>query len=130
MDLQELEAIAERELLKHGLHDWSFGWARTKRRQGACNYPSTEHVKRRRKFDRAADSFQRLWHKFQSHPCFTAAERALQSASNVWREAKSWIEIRMTEHDEAGVGQFLARFDSAFYKSGANSLSLMAWMHG
>ena len=40
MDLQELEAIAERELLKHGLHDWSFRWARTKRRQGACNYRS------------------------------------------------------------------------------------------
>ena len=40
MDLRELETIAERELLKHGLHDWSFGWARTKRRQGACNYQS------------------------------------------------------------------------------------------
>ena len=40
MDLQELEAIAERELLRHGLHDWSFGWAKTKRRQGACKYRS------------------------------------------------------------------------------------------
>ena len=40
MDLQELEAIAERELLKRGLHDLPFGWARTKRRQGACNYRS------------------------------------------------------------------------------------------
>ena len=38
MNLQELEAIAERELLRHGLQDWSFGWVRTKRRQGACNY--------------------------------------------------------------------------------------------
>ena len=38
MDLQELEAIAESELLKHGLYDWSFRWATTKRRQGACNY--------------------------------------------------------------------------------------------
>ena len=38
MDLQELEAIAERELLRHGLQGWSFGWARTKRRLGACNY--------------------------------------------------------------------------------------------
>ena len=40
MDLRELEALAERELLKHGLHEWSFGWAKTKRRQGACNYRS------------------------------------------------------------------------------------------
>ena len=40
MDLRELEAIAEREFLKHGLHDWSFGWAKTKRRQGACKYQS------------------------------------------------------------------------------------------
>ena len=40
MDLRELEALAERELLKHGLHEWSFGWAKTKRRQGACSYRS------------------------------------------------------------------------------------------
>ena len=40
MDLCELKTIAEGELLKHGLHDWSFGWARTKRRQGVCKYRS------------------------------------------------------------------------------------------
>ena len=40
MNLQELEAIAERELLRHGLQDWSFGLAKTKRRQGAYNYRS------------------------------------------------------------------------------------------
>ena len=40
MDLQELETIAKQELLKHGLQEWSFEWARTKRRQGACNYRS------------------------------------------------------------------------------------------
>ncbi len=38
MDLKELEAIAERELLKHGLKNWSFGLARTKRRQGVCKF--------------------------------------------------------------------------------------------
>jgi hypothetical protein len=38
MNLRELEAIAEREFLKHDLHNSSFGWARAKRRQGACNY--------------------------------------------------------------------------------------------
>ena len=38
MDLRELEAIAERELLKHGLQDWSFGLAKTKRRQGVCKF--------------------------------------------------------------------------------------------
>ena len=38
MDLRELEAIAERELLKHGLKDWSFGLATTKRRQGVCKF--------------------------------------------------------------------------------------------
>lgn len=38
MNLRELEAIAEREFLKHDLHNSSFGWARIKRRQGACNY--------------------------------------------------------------------------------------------
>ncbi|HQX53854.1 MAG TPA: SprT-like domain-containing protein [Planctomycetaceae bacterium] len=38
MDLRELEAIAESELLKHGLRDWSFGLAKTKRRQGVCKF--------------------------------------------------------------------------------------------
>jgi len=38
MNLRELEAIAERELLKHGLRDWSFGLAKTKRRQGVCKF--------------------------------------------------------------------------------------------
>ena len=38
MDLQELEAIAERELQKHGLKHWSFGLAKTKRRQGVCKF--------------------------------------------------------------------------------------------
>jgi len=38
MDLRELEAIAEKELLEHGLRDWSFGLAKTKRRQGVCKY--------------------------------------------------------------------------------------------
>ena len=38
MNLQEFEAIAARELLRHGLQDWSFGWASTKRRQGVCKY--------------------------------------------------------------------------------------------
>lgn len=38
MDLLEVEAIAERELRKHGLKDWTFAWARTKRRQGACKF--------------------------------------------------------------------------------------------
>lgn len=38
MDLQELEAIAEMELRKHGLKLWSFGLAKTKRRQGVCKF--------------------------------------------------------------------------------------------
>jgi predicted SprT family Zn-dependent metalloprotease len=38
MDLKELEAIAEQELRKHGLHSWSFGLAQTKRRQGVCKF--------------------------------------------------------------------------------------------
>lgn len=38
MDLQELEAVAKAELLRHGLHDWTFGWSRAKRRLGACKY--------------------------------------------------------------------------------------------
>jgi hypothetical protein len=38
MDLKELEAIASRELLKHGLHGWTFSLANTKRRLGVCKY--------------------------------------------------------------------------------------------
>ncbi len=38
MDLQELESIAAQELRKHGLKDWSFGWAKTNRRLGVCRY--------------------------------------------------------------------------------------------
>lgn len=40
MELQEVEAIARQEFLKHGLTTWTFGWARTKRRQGVCKYRS------------------------------------------------------------------------------------------
>lgn len=40
MDLTELETIADRELRKHGLGDWSFGFANTKRRLGVCKYRS------------------------------------------------------------------------------------------
>lgn len=40
MDLKELAAIAGREMLKHGLHGWTFGWAQTKRRLGVCKYRS------------------------------------------------------------------------------------------
>ncbi|MCE9534055.1 MAG: SprT-like domain-containing protein [Planctomycetes bacterium] len=38
MDLTELRAIANRELLKHGLQGWTFGLADTKRRLGVCKY--------------------------------------------------------------------------------------------
>ena len=38
MDLKELEAIASREMTKHGLHGWTFGFANTKRRLGVCKY--------------------------------------------------------------------------------------------
>lgn len=38
MDLKELEAIASREMTKHGLQGWSFGFAKTKRRLGACKF--------------------------------------------------------------------------------------------
>ncbi len=38
MDLKELEASAGRELMKHGLHGWTFGLAATKRRLGVCKY--------------------------------------------------------------------------------------------
>jgi predicted metal-dependent hydrolase len=38
MDLKELEAVASRELLKHGLQGWTFGLADTKRRLGVCKY--------------------------------------------------------------------------------------------
>ena len=38
MDLKELETLASREMLKHGLRDWTFGLADTKRRLGVCKY--------------------------------------------------------------------------------------------
>ena len=38
MDLKELEAIASREMAKHGLHGWTFAFADTKRRLGVCKY--------------------------------------------------------------------------------------------
>ena len=38
MDLIELETIAVREIMKHGLLGWTFGLAATKRRLGVCNY--------------------------------------------------------------------------------------------
>ena len=40
MDLRELEAIASRELLKHGLQGWTFRLADTKRQLGVCKYRS------------------------------------------------------------------------------------------
>src|SRR3954469_529740 len=40
MELKELEAIAARELTKHGLHGWTFALADTKRRLGACKFRS------------------------------------------------------------------------------------------
>jgi predicted SprT family Zn-dependent metalloprotease len=38
MDLKELEAIARRELARHGLHGWTFDLSNAKRRLGVCNY--------------------------------------------------------------------------------------------
>ena len=38
MDLKELEAIACREMTKHGLDGWTFGLADTKRQLGVCKY--------------------------------------------------------------------------------------------
>ena len=38
MDLRELEAIASREMTKHGLHGWTFRFADTKRQLGVCKY--------------------------------------------------------------------------------------------
>ncbi len=38
MDLEELGAIAARELAEHGLAGWTFGLAATKRRLGVCKY--------------------------------------------------------------------------------------------
>jgi predicted SprT family Zn-dependent metalloprotease len=38
MDLKELEAVANREMTKHGLLGWTFGLADTKRRLGVCKY--------------------------------------------------------------------------------------------
>src|SRR5271156_5554498 len=43
MDLKELEAVASREFLKHGLHGWTFGFGNTKRRLGVCKYRS-KHI--------------------------------------------------------------------------------------
>ena len=40
MDLRELEAIASREMAKHGLLGWTFAFADTKRRLGVCKYRS------------------------------------------------------------------------------------------
>jgi predicted SprT family Zn-dependent metalloprotease len=42
MDLEQLHAVARRELTRHGLHDWRFGLAKTKRRLGACKYPTKQ----------------------------------------------------------------------------------------
>ena len=38
MELKELEAIAQQEMKANGLHDWTFGLAKTKRRLGVCKY--------------------------------------------------------------------------------------------
>ncbi len=38
MDLERLMGIAAHELARHGLHGWTFGLARTKRRLGVCKY--------------------------------------------------------------------------------------------
>lgn len=38
MDLKQLEAVAKEEMAKHGLQDWAFGLAKTKRRLGVCKY--------------------------------------------------------------------------------------------
>jgi predicted SprT family Zn-dependent metalloprotease len=42
MDLKELEFIASREIVKHGLDGWTFRLADTKRRLGVCNYRSRQ----------------------------------------------------------------------------------------
>ncbi|QDV36938.1 SprT-like domain-containing protein [Tautonia plasticadhaerens] len=38
MDLEQLDAIARRELERHGLRGWTFGLSRTRRRLGVCKY--------------------------------------------------------------------------------------------
>jgi len=38
MDVKELEAVAARELAKHGLQGWTFALGTTKRRLGVCKY--------------------------------------------------------------------------------------------
>ena len=38
MDLKELAETARLEMLKHGLRDWTFSLANTKRRLGVCKY--------------------------------------------------------------------------------------------
>jgi predicted SprT family Zn-dependent metalloprotease len=38
MDLKELEVIANREMMKHGLRGWTFGLSKSKRQLGVCRY--------------------------------------------------------------------------------------------
>ncbi len=38
MDLKDLEAIAGREMARHGLVGWTFGFADSKRQLGVCKY--------------------------------------------------------------------------------------------
>jgi predicted SprT family Zn-dependent metalloprotease len=38
MELQKLEAAAREQLIRHGLHGWTFRFTTTKRRLGVCNY--------------------------------------------------------------------------------------------
>jgi len=38
VELEQLEAIVAQEFRKNGLHGWSFGLARTRRRLGVCKY--------------------------------------------------------------------------------------------
>jgi predicted SprT family Zn-dependent metalloprotease len=38
MDLKVIEEIARQELMRNGLHGWTFGLARTRRRLGVCKY--------------------------------------------------------------------------------------------
>src|SRR3954467_710800 len=38
MDPEPLKATAAQELKKHGLHDWTFGLSKAKRRLGVCKY--------------------------------------------------------------------------------------------
>ena len=38
MDLEELETVARREMARHGLHGWTFGLSKVRRRLGVCKY--------------------------------------------------------------------------------------------